>query len=74
MTFEAGSFEAKTSFIVNTGAKFENSGLDGMYANYKVELTAELLDESGAAVENTSCSDYIIYTNAKICTNMMSVS
>ncbi|MGN1090710.1 MAG: hypothetical protein ACI4Q6_09955, partial [Huintestinicola sp.] len=64
LNFEAGTFEVMTEYSVITGAEFE--GISGLYANYKVQLTAILLDSSGVPIENTGCSDYIIYTNAKI--------
>lgn len=64
-----GLYEVKTSFDVKTGAEFENGNLT--YANYKVVLTAELLDDTKTSIDNSSCSDHIIYTNAKICTDML---
>lgn len=70
--YDDGLYEIGTSFDVKTGAEFEKDNLT--YANYKVKLTAELLDESGNYIENTECSDYIIYTNAKICTDMLQAS
>lgn len=36
------------------------------YANYRVELTAVLLDEKNEKVNGTTASDYVVYTNAKI--------
>lgn len=68
--FEAGLFEVRSVYSVITGAAFENGGRT--YANYKVQLTAQLLDSDSSAIANSSCSDYIIYTNAKICTEMLS--
>ena len=53
-----------TNFNVKTGTEFESQNYD--YANYKVVLKAKLLDESGNEVNNSTASDYIIYTNAKI--------
>lgn len=70
--YDDGLYEIETSFDVKTGVEFEKSNLT--YANYKVKLTAELLDENGNYIENTNCSDYIIYTNAKICTDMLVAS
>ena len=69
MTYEAGSFEVKSTYSVITGEDFENASKT--YANYKVQLTAVLLDASGKAIASTECSDYIIYTNAKIFTEMI---
>lgn len=69
LTPTEGLYEVKTSFDVKTGAEFENGYLT--YANYKVMLKAELLDGEKNPIANTECSDYIIYTNAKICTEML---
>lgn len=55
---------AVTKFTVKTGKTFEKQGLT--YANYRVELTAVLLDEKGEKVNGTTASDYVVYTNAKI--------
>lgn len=55
---------AVTKFTVKTGKTFEEQGLT--YANYRVELTAVLLDEKGEKVNGTTASDYVVYTNAKI--------
>lgn len=55
---------AVTKFTVKTGKAFEEQGL--AYANYRVELTAVLLDEKGEKVNGTIASDYVVYTNAKI--------
>ncbi|MGN0618160.1 MAG: hypothetical protein ACI4J7_03980, partial [Ruminiclostridium sp.] len=71
LTSEANSFEIPTSYSVITGDEFEKN--TKVYANYKVVLEAQLLDESGSSIDNTICSDYIIYTNAKIFTEMISV-
>jgi hypothetical protein len=64
LNYEAGSFEVVSSYSVITGGAFESKGKT--YSNYKVQLTAQLLDENGEPIENSGCSDYIIYTNAKI--------
>lgn len=53
-----------TKFTVKTGKAFEEQGLT--YANYRVELTAVLLDEKNEKVNGTTSSDYVVYTNAKI--------
>lgn len=55
---------AVTKFVVKTGDVFEAKNLT--YANYRVELTAVLLDEKGEKVNGTTASDYVVYTNAKI--------
>lgn len=71
LNYEAGSFEVVSSYSVITGAEFE--GGKKIYSNYKVQLTAQLLDENDDPIENSGCSDYIIYTNAKINSQLMSV-
>ena len=43
---------------------FEEQGLS--YANYRVELTAVLLNDNNSVVNGTTSSDYVVYTNAKI--------
>ena len=71
LNYEAGSFEVVSSYSVITGGAFESKGKT--YSNYKVQLTAQLLDENGEPIENSGCSDYIIYTNAKISSQLISV-
>ena len=71
LNYEAGSFEVISSYSVITGGAFESKGKT--YSNYKVQLTAQLLDENGEPIENAGCSDYIIYTNAKINSQLISV-
>lgn len=71
LNYEAGSFEVVSSYSVITGGVFESKGKT--YSNYKVQLTAQLLDENGEPIENSGCSDYIIYTNAKINSQLISV-
>lgn len=55
---------AVTKFTVKTGKTFEEQGLT--YANYRVELTAVLLNDNNSVVNGTTSSDYVVYTNAKI--------
>lgn len=55
---------AVTKFTVKTGKAFEEQGL--AYANYRVELTAVLLNDNNSVVNGTTASDYVVYTNAKI--------
>lgn len=55
---------AVTKFTVKTGKAFEEQGLT--YANYRVELTAVLLNDNNSVVNVTTASDYVVYTNAKI--------
>ena len=68
--FELSSFDKDVpiqipiDLTVITGVAFEARGFS--YANYKVALTVELLDNDGNSIPYSSASDYIIYTNAKI--------
>lgn len=55
---------AVTKFTVKTGKAFEEQGIT--YANYRVELTAVLLNDNNSVVNGTTSSDYVVYTNAKI--------
>ena len=54
---------------IGTGSALENAG--GYYANYCVVLTAQLLNRSGTPIPNSQASDYIVYTNAKIVTELI---
>lgn len=54
---------------IGTGSALEKVG--GYYANYRVELTAQLLNRSGVPIPNSQASDYIVYTNAKIVTELI---
>ena len=54
---------------IGTGSALENAG--GYYANYRVVLTAQLLNRSGIPIPNSQASDYIVYTNAKIVTELI---
>lgn len=47
-----------------TGGEFEAK--EFTYSNYKVVLTAVLLDIDGNELAGTKASDYIVYTNARI--------
>lgn len=47
-----------------TGDAFEKQGF--IYSNYKVVLTAVLLDSQDNELAGTKASDYIVYTNARI--------
>ena len=60
---------AYINFTPLTGEAFEAKG--HTYANYKVRLTAVLLDQDGAEIDGTKASDYIIYTNARIYQQIM---
>lgn len=56
-------------FTPLTGEAFENAGYT--YANYRVRLTVVLLDASEKELEGTKATDYIIYTNARICQEIL---
>ncbi|MGM9584885.1 MAG: hypothetical protein ACI3V1_05010 [Faecousia sp.] len=60
----AGNVFAHIDVTPLTGTKFEEKKFT--YANYKIRLTAVMLDSSGKALEDTRASDYIIYTNARV--------
>lgn len=60
----------EVNFNVLTGSVFEEiSG--ATYANYKVRLTAWLVNDNNE-IGGSSANDYIIYTNAKILTSLVS--
>ena len=56
-------------YSILTGSEFETQDLT--YANYKVTLTVSLLDANDKELEGSKASDYIIYTNAKVLTNVI---
>lgn len=60
---------AQFTFTPLTGEKFEQNSYT--YANYRVRLTAVLLDKSGNELDGTKATDYIIYTNARIYQDMI---
>ena len=55
---------ARFQYAPLTGEAFETARYT--YANYRVRVTAVLLDEAGKELEGTKATDYIIYTNARI--------
>lgn len=67
LTANGNIYDIYISFYAKTGTGFTE------YANYKVDLTVELYkdDEHKVNVENSSASDYLIYTNAKINPNIL---
>lgn len=74
-TFTADDTRSQTAgfrFTPLTGEEFESAGYS--YANYRVRLTAVLLDASGNELDGTKATDYIIYTNARICQEIMYMS
>ena len=58
--------ELEVDMEVITGEDFA-----GTYANYKLELTAEL-QTAGESISGSGANDFIIYTNAKICPTLIS--
>lgn len=60
---------AQFTFTPLTGGKFEQNSY--IYANYRVRLTAVLLDKNGSELDGTKATDYIIYTNARIYQDMI---
>lgn len=60
-------------YSILTGSEFENEkrGQGLTYANYKVTLTVSLLDKDSKELEGSKASDYIIYTNAKVLTDVI---
>ena len=56
-------------YSILTGSGFEEQGLT--YANYKVTLTVSLLDKDNKELEGSKATDYIIYTNAKVLTDVI---
>lgn len=56
-------------YNILTGSEFETQDLT--YANYKVTLTVSLLDKDNKELEGSSATDYIIYTNAKVLTDVI---
>lgn len=61
---ESGLLSTRFRFSPLTGAEFEEKGYT--YANYMVRLTVVLLDKDGKEIADTTATDYIIYTNARI--------
>lgn len=62
---------AQFTFTPLTGEKFEKEPYQYTYANYRVRLTAVLLDKNGNELDGTKATDYIIYTNARIYQDMI---
>lgn len=69
LEFQNMSFTIETEYTVKTGGKFEENNLQ--YSNYKVLMVAKLIDENGEVITNSQCDDYLIYTNAKIFTELL---
>ena len=60
---------AQFTFTPLTGENFEEKNYT--YANYRVRLTAVLLDAKENELDGTKATDYIIYTNARIYQDMI---
>ena len=60
---------ARFQYAPLTGEAFEQKNYT--YANYRVRLTAVLLDDKGNELDGTKATDYIIYTNARISQEIM---
>ena len=60
---------ARFQYAPLTGEAFEQKKYT--YANYRVRLTAVLLDDKGNELDGTKATDYIIYTNARISQEIM---
>lgn len=64
--FDKGYYHFDVAFSVKTGAGFKE------YANYRVVLQAELINTTlQKTVENSLVSDYVVYTNAKVYTDVI---
>ena len=66
----AGNVFAHIDVTPHTGTEFEAEKFT--YANYKIRLTAVMLDSGDKALEDTRASDYIIYTNARVVRELVS--
>lgn len=61
--------DAEIDFTVITGEGFND------YANYRVVLKVDLLKSDGTPVSlSTNATDWVVYTNAKVNPNMLSIS
>lgn len=58
--------EIRVDMNVLTGSGFEAEDKVLTYANYKVEMLAELLDSNGNVIIGSRAEDFIVYTNARI--------
>ena len=48
-------------------------GFAGTYANYRIRVSAQLMDGENQ-ITNSAASDYIVYTNAKICQTFIDIN
>ena len=61
--------EISADMFLLAGATLEANGMT--YANYKIRLEAELLDENQNAISGSNASDYLVYTNSRIYKNII---
>ena len=61
--------EISADMFLLAGAALEANGMT--YANYKIRLEAELLDENRNAISGSNASDYLVYTNSRIYKNII---
>ena len=61
--------EISADMFLLAGAALEANGMT--YANYKIRLEAELLDEKQNAISGSNASDYLVYTNSRIYKNII---
>lgn len=61
--------EISADMFLLAGAALEANGMT--YANYKIRLEAELLDENQNAISGSNASDYLVYTNSRIYKNIV---
>ena len=61
--------EISADMFLLAGAALEANGMT--YANYKIRLEAELLDENQNAISCSNASDYLVYTNSRIYKNIV---
>lgn len=65
-SFIGGIYDIEITFNAKTGDGFTE------YANYKVDLKAELFKDENNNVDNSVAEDHMIYTNAKINPDILS--
>ena len=61
--------EISADMFLLAGAALEANGMT--YANYKIRLEAELLDENQNAISGSNASDHLVYTNSRIYKNII---
>ena len=61
--------EISADMSLLAGTALEAGGMT--YANYKIRLEVELLDENQNAISGSNASDYLVYTNSRIYRNIV---